>query len=859
MSDITEQQMDDLIQTLNKSAGSLGKIADKFSSNSQGRANARDTLRQNLNAARKEDTKQTQDHFKAIKDATGAVKNYAMTFTEFAVGATVLRELWKWGKQTSEVYRDLSNYGQSFGGSMIRMTAAAADAGLPLKAFAEAIKHNSVVVKQMGEGPNSFASVQKNLRTMTEKSGLYGYSIEELNDLTLDYMDTQRLAGKNLSKLAGPASAAEIQKFALGVTGIADVLGTERKAVMEQTMKLMQDGEVSATMRLNSLQGMEGYNKAMTEVVADLKAQPGKAGEVLGQAMSETFSNVGGAMFTDLGKKLAETGQGGAMAILDEANQRVKAGEDSHKVAMETVSKMSDELTNPETLNSLRLLASTGNASAKEILAMASSMKKYTLQDVKNAEEARKNSDNFTTFMNSFESVFEKLKGAFISGFLQPFMTMGKIDPEKVKQFWDHIEALGPVLGRFGEQIGGVISQLAKPGTLELIGSVISGMLAVGRIVINTTTFIMKMMTTVFGGIHKALSIFGQKTADVGTGLAAIAAWFAGKALFKAVLGGFARMFGMAKVVTVNGRIVNVNGGGGGGLGADDLIGEGEGKGAKGASAMARREAKLRKLKAKGISKGLKGAALEEFMMKEATGGKLGGLMRGVGKVAGKVPGAAKIGGIAGKLMGLGKGMAPALRTAGKFAGPIAAGLAAVFTVADAANSIKEIHDQVAAGKMTPEQGRKALGKIAGSTTGSLAGGLVGGLVGQALIPIPGVGFAIGSVVGGLVGDKLGGMAGSGIAGMLGGSPKAAGGRASAGAVATPAGSPVVGNPTVIDDDALLQTRTDAMLGNDKAISELKKIQEALDRHTAILASQQAKNIQATQATTSAIRAGQGV
>jgi len=46
----------------------------------------------------------------------------------------------------------------------------------------------------------------------------------------------------------------------------------------------------------------------------------------------------------------------------------------------------------------------------------------------------------------------------------------------------------------------------------------------------------------------------------------------------------------------------------------------------------------------------------------------------------------------------------------------------------------------------------ESVGKAAAGAGGSLAGGLLGGAIGQALIPIPGVGFVIGSAVGGMAG-----------------------------------------------------------------------------------------------------------
>ena len=46
----------------------------------------------------------------------------------------------------------------------------------------------------------------------------------------------------------------------------------------------------------------------------------------------------------------------------------------------------------------------------------------------------------------------------------------------------------------------------------------------------------------------------------------------------------------------------------------------------------------------------------------------------------------------------------------------------------------------------------ESVGKAAAGAGGSLAGSLLGGVIGQALIPIPGVGFVLGSMAGGFLG-----------------------------------------------------------------------------------------------------------
>ena len=59
----------------------------------------------------------------------------------------------------------------------------------------------------------------------------------------------------------------------------------------------------------------------------------------------------------------------------------------------------------------------------------------------------------------------------------------------------------------------------------------------------------------------------------------------------------------------------------------------------------------------------------------------------------------------------------------------------------------------------------ESVGKAAAGAGGSLAGSLLGGAIGQTLIPIPGVGFMIGSAAGGFLGGYMGDRAYEGVTG----------------------------------------------------------------------------------------------
>jgi len=115
-------------------------------------------------------------------------------------------------------------------------------------------------------------------------------------------------------------------------------------------------------------------------------------------------------------------------------------------------------------------------------------------------------------------------------------------------------------------------------------------------------------------------------------------------------------------------------------------------------------------------------------------------------------PGSKTRGGKSGKLGGLGK-------TALKGAGVVGA----IAGVAMLGSELKDINDQVKAGNITAEEGRKQQGGAVGETGGGLAGAGVGAAIGTMLLP--GIGTVIGGLLGGAIGAYGGGAAGEAIAG----------------------------------------------------------------------------------------------
>lgn len=146
-------------------------------------------------------------------------------------------------------------------------------------------------------------------------------------------------------------------------------------------------------------------------------------------------------------------------------------------------------------------------------------------------------------------------------------------------------------------------------------------------------------------------------------------------------------------------------------------------------------------------------AAIQNMQAAAGGGGALSSIADAAsligGKGGGKAAGAAKGLGKLGTLAKFASKNSKALKIGG---GVLAGGIAAYEGYSD----YKDADEQVKSGAITEDEGDiKKTGAVTGAA-GGLGGTLAGGAIGQALIPIPGVGFAIGAGIGAFAGSKLG-------------------------------------------------------------------------------------------------------
>lgn len=781
MANISEDQIDQLNRNLTQLSGSMGAMAGRFAAGDKGRKEAVDTLasdvksRKNFMERAGQADRQLKESADSLRLATRNADNFGESLKNAAralPGGFLLSEFMHYTVETVKTYKQLNDIGQTFGGSMVKMSMAAGAAGLPLDEFASAVQKNATVVATLGQG---FFAINKDVRRAAEGMGLYGMSLEQLNNFSGNYLEQQRLTGA-LTRAGQQRQVKAINELAQSVSGVATITGTAREVIMDVAQAAMRNSTVVAAMAGNTSRGMHAYNDAINSAVTQLAAQSGPAGKFLSEGLAQTFA-LGGSQFTEQANAMLEAGFSEGAGLLQGAADKLARGMDPDQVSMELVNSMKAAADNPATREALLNQARAGNAQAAQILEITQNMKTYTRAELEAARLANKRKDMLTGFATAFESIFSSLKGSLVEGFLKPFgeSLSGTNFERTLENLKEVFKPLEQVFKDMGESWGNGLKQLLTGNNLKnfvsnlgeatkTFGNLVKLVFTkenmdtamgtmrviadIGLLVGGFTTGVLLPLLNGFvwtmnkfkDGLTGVLEFFrvpnGKTAASLITGGLVIAAGLGVKALFANII---QRMMGLSSpLVNIRAGVVNLNGGAGGGSGGGDFGGEGGRGRGRGAGRAARRAARAGQ-------RGVRGAM-----------GRAANMLEGAGTVASRQ---------AGRFIP--RGLRGAARGAGRFLGraglPVALGLSAF----DQMNMMGSLAEQLRSGQITKAEHDRQMaigtGGNAGGLLGGLAAGAAAGAAGGALFG--GVGAIPGAIIGGGIGAFAGSSAGQWVGG----------------------------------------------------------------------------------------------
>lgn len=675
----TEEEIDAIARSLSNMAGTMGNISKKFAADEKGLRNATRTLEGDVKSFGQNTKRMNQtinDNTDTYKRNTQSADNFSRSLERAASAIPagfLINEVIRYGNETIKTYKDLSNFGQTFNGSMLNMSVAAGAAGLPLHEFGKAMKDNAPVIARMGQG---FFEVNQSVRRATEGMGLYGLTLEQLHEFSGSYLEQQRLIG-NVDRMNRQRQAKSIADLTESVTVMSTITGKARDAIMQEAQASLRNGAVVAMMATNSERGLHTLNDSITKVTSALSAQLGAAGKMLGEGLAQTIA-LGGAQFTTQAETFLTAGFSEGVLLLQQASEKIARGVNPDVVQMELVNGMKAAADNPATREALLNQARAGNQAAIQVLEATQNMKTMTREEMNRAREQAKRQDMLTGLFSAFESIFSDLRGKFIEGFLKPFGDgLGDTDfKNTLENLKKTFGGLGVMFAEMGEVWGTTIKDLLTGDNLKNfvrgVGEATKSIIDFSRIVfskenISTAMSLMKVIAelsliiggftmtvlvpvlktvvTVFKGMHSAIEGTLQFFGADGKFAKGVAGALTGGALVALLLGIKKAITGGTGTPRMNVRagVVNILGGGMGGI-AGDLMGGGHGGGRRGRggvrpTARGRARAAGRLARARGA--GRVGAAMG------MAGGLLGGASRAAGRGASSLgaKGAAKAGG----------------------------------------------------------------------------------------------------------------------------------------------------------------------------------------------------------------------
>ena len=215
------------------------------------------------------------------------------------LSAKALEYLGKELDRTQKAYKEVTDTGAVLAGGMTELRNRAADAGLDVEQFANAIKNSREELSMMGlglgEGAKRMGAVNKELRNSQFGTQLQklGYSVEEQANLSAQVMANQNAAG-NKRILSDAAIAAQTAQYGKDLKVLADITGEDAKKAQEKARLQSQEADLLA----------EALKQGGPDAVEKLQAQLRSLPEGLKKGYMEYVSS-GGKAVADVATNIA--------------------------------------------------------------------------------------------------------------------------------------------------------------------------------------------------------------------------------------------------------------------------------------------------------------------------------------------------------------------------------------------------------------------------------------------------------------------------------------------------------------------------------------------------------------------------
>ena len=427
--------------------------------------------------------------------------------------------------ESISTYRDLSNVGASFNGSLTEMRTAAASSGMYLDEYTNFLKTNSQTLAMFGgtvtEGAKRFNLMNKALKSSGDFAGLtnLGFTVEQINEGMTEYIELQatqgRMQGRTNRDLAAGAS-----RYMGELDKLSKLTGKSRQELADAMMKDSQRANINALLATMDEEQRESFLATMQAVDGVL---PGFKGAI------EDLAD--GVAQTDLGQLLQSLSPSIAEAAAALGRGELTQAEFMQKLKTEGGPALQDYV---KSLSAAEISALSTEAGFGELFGSMHEFNKFIdsefdpAQAEKEQAAARARADKLMQFDNTIREVREKIKIALLdSGIFDLLLgTIGTVADgissiaTAISGFVEKIST-GDVIGALGELFGGAPAIAAVVGG---IGALFLGKAALGAITKGIGGIASSMVSGISnklgfsGGADTAKSSTSKSRANAGKG-----------------------------------------------------------------------------------------------------------------------------------------------------------------------------------------------------------------------------------------------------------------------------------------------------------------------------------------------------
>lgn len=521
-----EQEFEQFRDQLRSMVGTMGR----FTVAAEGAARATDRERTASENQLKSDFRQSEKWRNALDKSQTSARNLSSgmgvlsgnldaasdrlrEFSNAVPGGALLGSLVVWGKNTIDTWRQMTDVGQSFNGSIFSLSQAAAEAGLPLSEFADAIKKNSKTVAVFGS--KSVMGLMKSVRQQTEASGMFGFTIAGLDAVTGEYLENQRLYGNKAAATNSRTIKSSIE-FAKQVTAMAGATGRSREEIIAATSAAMREvAMISRTVGMSSDQ-IQTFSDATLKASTILSGLPGVAGETFGTFFNQA-AGYGTAIFADATTTFIEGGLGQMVGAMDSlTTSAVNGAGDVETATWGWIEEFKGQVEANQ--QSLQIQAMAGNDSAKKILQMYGEVRMLTRAQYEAKKKEAEETKSLTAFLASAGNMFKRLFSSLLTGLFGKMADIEASMESLVES--DSFKALEERFTGFGKTLGEMFANIGP----EEIKNFADGIEGLARAIFAVTGFFITLggwAVKLVTGFQNFFSIFTGGNKTLGTILGA--------------------------------------------------------------------------------------------------------------------------------------------------------------------------------------------------------------------------------------------------------------------------------------------------------------------------------------------------